>query len=226
MTSYLAGIYQNTQIYHLSSAPLSHTLFPNIHPVSVPGRSLSPFPLASSLFESVHSLQLPVLTPSQEIPSLLKDIHRCLQPGGTLHLTIIDPLPSASSLGPLLRSWIEQHLLINLETNFCCTNPSKLFPIWLAKCSLHVEADETLSHKFFAVSTNAEPLSLSETHPVSVGAIEQELQNIIGRMAWIEIWKDYIVADYWWWEEPKIMEECATLQTVWTWHEIKARKQP
>jgi hypothetical protein len=162
------------------------------------------------------------LTPSQEIPSLLKNIHRCLQLGGTLHLTLVDPLPVASSLGPLLRSWIEQHLLFNLEASFCCTNPSRLFPIWLRNASLEIEAGTNSISRFSAVSSSEEQLAFKETNNVHEELIDQQLRNILGRMAWMEIWKDYIITDSWWWEDPRIIDECITMQTVWELHEIKA----
>lgn len=201
-------------------------MFPNIHPVSVPGRSVSAFPLAPSLFEAIYAFKLPVLTPSQEIPTLLKNIHRCLQPGGTLHLTLVDPLPVASSLGPLLRAWIEQHLLFNLETSFYCTNPSRLIPIWLRNASLEIEAGTTSISKFSAVSSSEEQLALKGTNNVQEELIDQELRNILGRMTWLETWKDYIITDSWWWEDPRILDECVNMQTVWELHEIKACKGP
>lgn len=223
-TSYLAGVHRKSQVYHLSPVPLSPTLFPNIHPVFVPGRSSSSFPLATSLFEVVFSLQLPSLTTSQEIPGILKNVHRCLQPGGALHLTLVDPLPLGSTLGPLLRSWIEQHLLFNLEANFYCTNPTRLFPIWLKNASLQVDKASSSTTKFFAVPPDKEQLTFTKINNLTEIGINQELRNVLGRMLWMEIWREHIVADSWWWEDPDILEECNNLQTTWEWHEIKAFK--
>ncbi|KAM5349370.1 hypothetical protein ACJ41O_005875 [Fusarium nematophilum] len=223
-TSYIAAVHFNKQVYHLSSAPLSPTLFPNIHPVQSPVTSASGFPIASSLFEAVYSLRLPLLTPSQEIPELLKSVHRCLEPGGALQLILIDPLPLARTLGPLLRAWIENHLLLNLETNFRCMNPTKLFPIWLANASFRVETHTVSNSKFFAVPTEDEKLTPKKAAQMSEDDVKKELRNLVGRMLWLEVWKEYIVTDYWWWEDSEILEECNRLQTTWEWRLIKAHK--
>lgn len=223
-TSYLAGVHRKSQVYHLSPVPLSPTLFPNIHPVFVPGKSSTSFPLAHSLFETVYSLQLPTLTPSQEIPGILKNIHRCLQLGGSLHLTLVDPLPLGSTLGPLLRAWIEHHLLFNLEANFYCTNPSRLFPIWLKNASLQIDKTSTSTTRFFAVPPDKESLTFTKINNLTEAGINQELRNVLGRMLWMEIWREHIVAESWWWEDPDILDECTNLGTVWEWHEIKACK--
>ncbi|KAI8649855.1 hypothetical protein NCS56_01436300 [Fusarium sp. Ph1] len=222
-TSYLAAVHHNKQVYHLSPAPLSHTLFPNIHPVLVPVRSSSAFPMAPSSFEAVYSLRLPLSTPSQEIPGVLKNIHRCLKPNGALHLVLVDPLPLTSSLGPLLRAWIEHNLLLNLETNFRCMNPSRLLPIWLENASLHIEGRIT-STQFSAVPLDEQQLTPAENSHPSEDTIKQELRNIVGRMLWMEVWGEYITVDTWWWEDSEIIEECVRLQTTWEWRLITACK--
>ncbi|EEU37637.1 uncharacterized protein NECHADRAFT_97614 [Fusarium vanettenii 77-13-4] len=222
-TSYLAAVHHSKQVYHLSPAPLSHTLFPNIHPVLVPVRSSSAFPMAPSSFEAVYSLRLPLSTPSQEIPGVLKNIHRCLKPNGALNLVLVDPLPLASTLGPLLRAWIEHNLLLNLETNFRCMNPSRLLPIWLENASLHIEGRIT-STQFSAVPLDEQQLTPAENSHPSEDTIKQELRNIVGRMLWMEVWGEYITVDTWWWEDLEIIEECVRLQTTWEWRLITACK--
>ncbi|KAF4984573.1 hypothetical protein FZEAL_249 [Fusarium zealandicum] len=223
VASYLAAVFHSKQLYHLSSSPLSHTLFPNIHPVLVPARSTSAFPVASSSFGSVYSLRLPISNPSQDIPGLLKNIHRCLEPDGALHLVLIDPLPVALTLGPLLRTWIEKHLLLNLETNFRCTKPTRLFPIWLENASFRVESVTAATRKFLAVpplEENRLPATCQSEED-----IKQELRNFVGRMLWMEVWAEYITSDTWWWEDPQIVDECKQLKTAWEWRLIKALKE-
>ncbi|KPM43933.1 hypothetical protein AK830_g2571 [Neonectria ditissima] len=223
--SYLAAVYHYKQVYHLSSAPLSHALFPNIHPVLVPVRSTSAFPVAPSSFESVYSLHLPLSMPSQEIPGLLRNVHRCLKPGGALHLTLIDPLPIATSLGPRLRAWIEQHLLLNLETKFRCMSPSKLFPIWLENASLRLEHVTREPSRFFAVPRGESHFTPARIDSLSAEETKQELRRLVGRMLWIEVWGEYVVADKWWWEDPTIVEECSQWETCWQWQLIRAVKE-
>ncbi|KAK7416162.1 hypothetical protein QQX98_005359 [Neonectria punicea] len=223
--SYLAAVYHYKQVYHMSSAPLSHSLFPNIHPVLVPVRSTSAFPVASSSFESVYSLRLPLAMPSQEIPGLLRNVHRCLKPDGALHLTLIDPLPTANSLGPRLRAWIEHHLLLNLETKFRCMNPSKLFPIWLESASLRLEKVTREPSKFFAVPRGENIFTPGRIGAQSEEDIKQQLRSLVGRMLWVEVWEEFVITDRWWWEDPEIVEECNQWGTCWEWQLVRAIKE-
>ncbi|KAG5791941.1 hypothetical protein H9Q69_009000 [Fusarium xylarioides] len=225
VTSYLAAVNHSKQVYHLSAAPLSPASFPNIHPVLTPVRSPSAFPVAPSTIEAVHSLRLPLAMPSQDIPALLRNIHRCLEPGGSLQLTIIDPLPVTSTLGPLLRAWIEDHLLFNLEASFRCTNPSKLLPLWLNGASLRVDPDCIETTQFFALPLDSTQLQYVREGHISEEGLRQELRNLVGRMLWMEVWREYIVAERWWWEDPEILQECIQHQTTWEWKLIEAVKE-
>ncbi|WZH49778.1 uncharacterized protein QYS62_010987 [Fusarium acuminatum] len=224
VTSYLAAVNHNKQLHHLSAAPLSHEAFPNIHPVLSPVRSPAAFPVAPSTIEAVHSLRLPLAMPSQDIPALLRNIHRCLEPGGSLHLTIIDPLPVTSTLGPLLRTWIDDHLLFNLESSFRCTNPSKLLPVWLKSASLRVDPNCIETTQFFSIPLHSSQLQYVRDGHVSEEGLTQELRNIVGRMLWMEIWREYIIAEQWWWEDPDILRECVEWKTTWEWRLIEAVK--
>ncbi|KAM0491157.1 hypothetical protein ACHAP8_010833 [Fusarium lateritium] len=189
-----------------------------------PVRSPSAFPVAPSTIESVHSLRLPLVMASQEIPALLRNIHRCLEPGGSLYLTIIDPLPLTSTLGPLLRSWIEDHLLFNLEASFRCTNPSKVLPLWLKSASLLVDPNLVETRQFYAIPLDDSQLQYIRDGHESEDGLRQELRNTVGRMLWMEIWREYIIADSWWWDDPDILHECTQLQTTWEWRLIEAVK--
>ncbi|RBR18767.1 uncharacterized protein FIESC28_05908 [Fusarium coffeatum] len=224
VASYIAAVNHNKQVYHLSAAPLSPEIFPNIRPVLSPVRSPSAFPVAPSSIEAVHSLRLPLAMPSQDIPALLRNIHRCLEPGGSLHLTIIDPLPITNTLGPLLRTWIEDHLLFNLESSFRCTNPSKLLPVWLKNASLRVDSNFVETTQFFSIPLDNSQLQYVRDGHESEEGLRQELRNTVGRMLWMEVWREYIIADRWWWDEPDILAECMRLQTVWEWRLIEAVK--
>ncbi|KAK2674937.1 hypothetical protein RAB80_009921 [Fusarium oxysporum f. sp. vasinfectum] len=225
VTSYLAAVNHSKQVYHLSAAPLSPASFPNIHPVLTPVRSPSAFPVAPSTIEAVHSLRLPLAMPSQDIPALLRNIHRCLELGGSLQLTIIDPLPVTSTLGPLLRAWIEDHLLFNLEASFRCTSPSKLLPLWLNSASLRVDPDCIETTPFFAIPLDNTQLQYVREGHISEEGLRQELRNLVGRMLWMEVWREYIVAERWWWEDPEILQECIQHRTTWEWKLIEAVKE-
>ncbi|KAH6669146.1 hypothetical protein F5X68DRAFT_176159 [Plectosphaerella plurivora] len=225
-TSYLAAVHCDKNIYHLSTSPLSHELFPNIHPVRVPAVSSTSFPIAQGLFGAVYSLCLPSLVSSSEVPKTLKSIHRALSVGGAFHITLIDPLPSATTLGPRLREWLDKHLLFNLERNFRCMNPSKLFPIWLADASLRAEGSTITMAQFFAVAPSSTKVpSTATSEEAAERAVNQELGTLVGRLLWKEVWGQLIEADTWWWEDPAIVEECQARETTWAYSKIEAIKE-
>jgi hypothetical protein len=201
-------------------------LFPNIHPVRVPAVSSTSFPIAQGLFGAVYSLSLPSLVPSPEVPAILKSIHRALSVGGAFHITLIDPLPTATTLGPRLRAWLDEHLLFNLNRNFRCMNPSKLFPVWLADSSLRAEGSTITMAQFYAVappSTSGPSASTSEETAERV--VNQELGTLVGRLLWMEVWGHLIEAETWWWEDPAIVEECQARETLWDYSKIEAVKE-
>lgn len=226
--SYLAALHFTKQIYHLSAAPLSHALFPNVHPVLVPSVSPSVFPVAQGLFDSVYSISLPAICSSQDIPGVLRNIHKCLKPGGTLQLTLIDPLPCAGTLGQRMRAWLEEHLLLNLEKNFRCMNPSRVFPHWLGDAALRGRGSTLTTAKFYAVPASARG---HETDPDpfieqvrSEKEIKAELRSLVGRMLWMEVWGAYVTAGRWWWEDQACVEECLQLGTFWEYNVIEGVK--
>lgn len=212
----------------MSATPLSHTQFPNVHPVLVPLVSPSVFPLAPQLFENVYSLSMPAICSSPDIPGVLKNICKSLKQGGSLQLTLIDPLPCARTLGQRMRTWLEEHLLLNLERHFRCMNPSRLFPDWLAKASLRGQGSTLTRAKFFAI-----PTSIRYSHgggdpfanrPRSEGEVKAELRSLVGRMLWIEVWGAFVTAEKWWWEDEKCVEECLELGTFWEYTMIEGVK--
>jgi hypothetical protein len=218
--SYWAAVHASKQLYHMSASPLSHTLFPNIHPILVPSISPSAFPVAPQLFGSVYSMALPALVPSLDIPRMLRNVSRCLVPGGIFHLTLIDPMPCASALGPRMRAWLEDNLLINLERQFRCVNPSKLFPIWLADASLRGAGSAITTAKFVAVCPSNEEgqddIMADDT------VVKAQLRSMVGRMLWTEVWGAYVGASDWWWNDPDCVEECLAYNTHWEYSLIEA----
>ena len=131
--SFLAALHPQITLSHLSPVPISPNLFPNVQPVLVPTVSSSAAfrTLPPNFYNTVTCLSMPALFPSTEIPPFLRHINRCLAPGGALHLTLIDPQPVSSSMGPILRQWFVDNLLLNLERMFRTTYPSATFPDWL-----------------------------------------------------------------------------------------------
>jgi len=180
------------------------------------------FPVAPQFFSDVHSLSLPALVPSTEIPALLRNIHRVLAPRGTLHLTVIDPAPVRTTVGPRMQAWLDERLLLNLQRHFRCMSPSQLLPSWLADAQLRGEGSMITKLKFPAVTSWP-----SGAAPDNAEAeIAVELRSEVARMLWNEVWGQYVTADKWWWEDSDIIDECRRLDTYWEVRMIEAVKQP
>lgn len=229
-TSYLAALHRKKRVYHMSATPLSHALFPNIHPVFVPCVSSLNFPVAPLSFESIYSLSLPVLCASSGIPGILRNIHKALKHDGAIQLTIIDPLPCAGTLGPIMRAWIEENLLLNLERHFRCMNPSKTFPQWLGDASLRGPGSTLTTAKFYAIPASARG-QLDDNNDSSIAArvatekeTKAELRSLVGRMLWTEVWGDYVTGGSWWWDIEECVRECIQLGTFWEYHVIEGVK--
>ncbi|OTA67693.1 hypothetical protein K449DRAFT_182362 [Hypoxylon sp. EC38] len=220
--SFLAALHPQASISHLSPKPISPTLFPNIHPILVPAISASAGsrPLAPQLYSTVTCLPMPALFASSEIPPMLRHIYRCLTPGGALHLTLIDPQPVSSSMGPKLRQWLFEKLLIQLEKRCRTTYPSGTFPAWLAVAKLRGFGSTITTVSVRAVHECA--ASTNDTKNTT--SVESELRCLIARMLWQEIWGKFVHADRWWWEEEDIIQECLERGTYWQYSHIVAVK--
>lgn len=227
-----------------------------MHPLVVPGPSCQ-LPYASESFASIHAFSLPALLPAASLPFMLKECRRTLvsdvpirvtthpdvtptqespkqtsSKAGILHLTILDPTPLPSTLGPRLRDWLDRHLILHLERQFKCINPSRLFPVWLADANLRAPGSSILQVKFLACCPSSTTVSSPETDdagqevPLRGDSVEQQLESVIGRMLWKEMWGPYVqAAEKWWWEDESVMEECEKMRTCWEYAVIKAVKQ-
>jgi hypothetical protein len=233
-------------------SPLSPKSYPNIHPLAVPGPT-SQLPYTSNKFTSIQSFCLPALLPAASLPLLLKECHRCLisapaphsptesspfsstttivpiRPpvkGGTLHLTILDPSPLPATLGPRLRQWLDNHLILNLERQFRCINPSRLFPIWLADAGLRAEGSTIVNVRFFAsVSASIETGIGKGEGEDEAERTRQELKSVVGRMLWKEMWGGYVEGEKWWWDDEDVVEECGRMGTCWEYAVIEGVKE-
>lgn len=249
--SFLSALSPTTQIHHLSSTPLSPKHYPNVHPLLLAhSPSIKTLPYPSNSFSSITSFSLPSLLPASSLPTILAECHRILIPGGTLHLTVLDPSPLPSTLGPKLRAWLDDHLLLHLERQFCPLNPSRLFPAWLQDVGLRSEGSTRLTVPFLACvnpelvssllsSSNAEDAN-SDAQSISGFSVAsgssgrsggmkgkivvQELKSVVGRMLWKEMWGGYVQGDRWWWEDRDIVEECEELKTCWSWEVLEGVK--
>ncbi|KAK7996290.1 hypothetical protein PG991_015757 [Apiospora marii] len=221
--SFLAALHPTMTISHLSQNPIYPSLFPNVQPILVPAVSSTAAsrPLPPKLYSAVTCLSMPALFASAEIPPFLRHIHRCLAPGGALHLTIIDPQPVSASMGPLLRQWLFEKLLINLEQSSRTTYPSEILPAWLGLGRLRGQGSTIVT-----VSVAAIPEGLDKIEGVKQqSSTKTELRCLVMRMLWQEIWGRFVRAERWWWEEERIVAECVELGTYWQHSHIVAVKE-
>lgn len=164
---------------------------------------------------------------------------------------ILDPTPLPGTLGPCFRSWLEDHLVLNLEKQFLCINPSRLFPGWLADAGLQAEGSKLTNIKFFASVPSATwsgfsppassrrndedgHLDLADAEQAERERrrekdmedehVTQELKSLVGRMLWKQMWGSYVKADKWWWEDERLVDECERMGTVWEYAVIEAVK--
>lgn len=244
-TSYLAVTNSNAAIFHLSPEPLNHKAYPNVHPMLCPIISASTLAFAPGTFSSVSCVSLVSILPSSDVPKMLHNINRVLTPGGLLHMILIDPCPRASSMGPLLRDWLDQHLVFNLELQFRGIRPSRNFPVWLEEAHLRAKGSVITHTRFMAIpSPNTNPggrdggdhsdastttrtkkdNNVEQQYNEAV-AIKKGLRTTVGRMLWQEIWGPFVTTgDKWWWEVPEIVDECVERGTYWEYSIIAACK--
>ncbi|KAK4453141.1 hypothetical protein QBC34DRAFT_217652 [Podospora aff. communis PSN243] len=210
--SYLAASYPEAQFTHISPQPLSTVLFPNVKalPLAISGL----LPLATNRYSKVFCLCLPSMMPSQEIPRLLRTVHRCLTPKGILHLTVIDPSPATQSLGPKMRHWLDQNLILNLESQFRCISPSRLLPAWLADARLRANGSVISRVKCELVCKTGQ----------DGASAEAQLRSTVGRKLWQEVWGSFVHGTTWWWDDPECIAECIELGTHFEYSLIEAVK--
>ncbi|RYP59910.1 hypothetical protein DL769_008329 [Monosporascus sp. CRB-8-3] len=221
--SFLAALYPGVALSHLSPTPISPDLFPNVQPILVPTISTSAAfrALPPQFYSTITCLSMPALFPSTEIPPFLRRIHRCLAPGGALHLTVIDPQPVSSSTGPILRQWLFEKLLINLERHFRTTYPSGTFPDWLEIGKLRGEGSTITTLSAPVVDNRV----TSPGEAKDASTVKAELRFEAVKKLWQEVWGHFVRADRWWWDDEDIMQECREYGTTWKYSHIVAVKE-
>lgn len=226
VASYVAITNNTTPVYHMAAEPLDHRRYPNIHPMTTPAVSSMAIGYAAESFSSVSCVSIISLFPSSEIPALLQKINYILAPGGYLHLFIIDPWPVATSMGPLLQRWLDEHLVFNLELHFRNSHPSRMFPVWLEEAGLRAPGSIVTHTRFLAIcpgrgeDDDSEPVHGAEEEAVLL----TKLRTTVGRRLWREVWSPFVTGDKWWWEIAEIVDECKDRKTYWEYKIIAACK--
>ena len=162
---------------------------------------------------------------SHDIPGLLGKINNCLVANGVLHLTLIDPLPVASSMGPCMHAWMENNLLHHLERRFRCINPTRLFPQWLSEAELRGVGSELARVKFLAIPPRTRAALIDESLELYEWSVNDQLSSIAGRMLWMEVWGVSAKTNCWWWHDPDCVAECRRLKTYWEYTVLEAVKE-
>jgi hypothetical protein len=166
-----------------------------------------PLPYPQNYFSHIRASKLPSLVSSSKLPELFRECYKLLAPGGLLELRIMDAAPVRKTAGPLLRTWIDDRLSVNLERLFRCSKPCSLVPKWLADAGFDLRSSDCGSS-----------VTLPCTFDSTSVDIDMELSSIIGRAMWKDVWGAFVddVAGEprWWWDDEDIIQECLERQTV------------
>ncbi|RDW82610.1 hypothetical protein BP6252_03722 [Coleophoma cylindrospora] len=236
-----------SKTHHLSLNPISSLEQASHLRTLIVTTPVSNLPYAPSSFKLINSLRLSVLLPSSSIPNLLQECHRILCTRGTLNLTVMDPLPRSSTLGPKMKAWLDDHLILKLETQFRCLKPTRLMPIWLQDAgfqavhssksaanepakTLRITEDmlqepTTTSFSFRAVARGEGGYGGEVAQGDKKNSERDTLASTVGRMLWKEIYGPYVSGRTWWWEDEEIIEEVSQLGTRWDISIIEAIKR-
>ncbi|KAG6023309.1 hypothetical protein E4U19_004451 [Claviceps sp. Clav32 group G5] len=224
---YLAAFWPHKDVHHLSDRPLSFKAAPNLHAIFKPS-ICTPFPELADSFDAVHSMLLPALCKASEMPGVLHNIHKCLKPGGSLNLIVIDSIPHVDAFGAKMRAWFMKNLVLNIRQQSRSINPSLILPDLLSKTSLRATGSILTTTQFYAnpqnigrhgVELDGTARSVNEDKE-----LRAELRSIAGRILWKEVWGQFVTSDTWWWEEADCMQECLELGTFWEYHFVQAVK--
>ncbi|KAF2672222.1 hypothetical protein BT63DRAFT_191651 [Microthyrium microscopicum] len=218
--------------------PTAYTNTYNTHPTSYPSTGYSPppathgislsLPYAARSVHHIHAARLPSLLPAAHLPALVADCRRVLKPTGTLELRLVDAIPDRGSTGPRLATWLEQHLLPNLERDLRCLQPTALLPNIAQSTGFPGPLQMTRHLRLPAAIIDTNTLNSGHSNGAySNGAAitgSDVLAHEIGTMVLRELWKDswgaYVSVGEagvleWWWEDSEILEECVEWGTGW-----------
>jgi SAM-dependent methyltransferase len=224
---YLALLWPESTLHHLSDNPLSSKSAPNICDIYSPQIS-SPLPELPNDFDAAYSMTLPAICREPDILKVLSNVNKCLRKGGIYHLLLMDPFPNTETLGKNMRAWFSNNLLLNLKAKSRCLTPSFVFPQALGQTSLRGPGSTRTTTKFYANPQSIrprKPTSSAENGNETDGKeIRAELRSVVGRMLWREVWGGFVTSETWWWEDAACMQECLELGTFWEYHMIQAVK--
>jgi hypothetical protein len=183
------------------------TLPANVSYLTVRDCGAVPLPYPENYFSHIRASTLPSLVPSSKLPELFRECYKLLAPGGLLEIRIMDAAPVRKTAGPLLRTWIDDRLSVNLERLFRCSKPCSLVPSWLADAGFELTD-----------LTGSTTITLPCAFDSSSTDVDKELSAVIGRTLWRDVWGTFVEdipgEAKWWWEDQEIVRECLEQQTV------------
>ncbi|KHO00940.1 uncharacterized protein MAM_01718 [Metarhizium album ARSEF 1941] len=224
---YLAALWPDDTVHHLSDNPLSSDSAANICAIYSPDTCL-PVPGPQGSFDAAYSTTLPSLCGESDIAAVLGNVNKCLRSGGVYHLLLIDPIPNTDALGKKMRAWFRNNLLPKLQRHSRCLTPSYAFSKVLGASCLRGAGSTLTTTKFYAnpgsICRRQGEAEAEERQEQEGKETRAELRSIVGRMLWRQVWGEFVTSDTWWWEDPDCMQECLELGTFWEYHSIQAVK--
>jgi hypothetical protein len=153
----------------------------------------------------------------------------------------MDAIPERRSMGPLLAAWLEDRLLLSLESEFKCTRPVTLVPCWAREAGFLAlpskEADDSHpsnhvseAHNKYQLMARCLRLPAVAPNPRSGhGDIISQVGHLTSQAFWTDIWGPNVCSEYndqWWWENAEIVEECQEYNTAWDVATMFVMKDP
>lgn len=150
------------------------------------------FPLGDASFDHARVAPAAVGTFSApQLKALLRECHRVLAVRGLVELRLVDPVPRDA--GPATARWIESELLVLLESEFRCTRPAVMVPLWAREAGLELAEGSGFDFHEFRVC-------------VGEGAtVEERLEAKVGRSL---LRSQYPFVKKWLWEVDACRVEC------------------
>ncbi|KAH6889914.1 hypothetical protein B0T10DRAFT_572086 [Thelonectria olida] len=230
-SAFLAAHYSDKQIHHVTRTPLDRVVYPNVNPILVPGNTISVLPFVNGMFDMVYSSLFAVQYRASQYTPVIRSISRIMKPGGVFEAIFVDPLPFPGNTGPLLKAWIKNHLLVNLQRHGLSIKPAEDFQDLAPEAGLTVSRSaETL---WFPGILRGDLVEKEGDDPFIDEAymqrqVDEHLCTMVGREIWRDLYEPHVTlaeGELWWWQIPEIHEECRTWETHWIYHRFKCTQR-
>lgn len=215
----LSAMHPSQTVHFLTTKPQRPIPLPgNVSYMTVKEFGAVPLPYPEDYFSHIRASTLPSLVPSAKLPELFRECYKLLAPGGLLEVRVIDAAPVRRTSGPLMKTWIEDRLSVNLERLFRCSKPCLLVPGWLADSGFELIDEAADQNVILPCAYNKE-----------CSDVNKELSTIIGQAMWKDLWGSFVddvpEESKWWWEDEDIIQECLKRETVFECKAIFAYKR-